>query len=232
MVLSGRRGSDEAWVVYPGNLQARSPKPSERGVKGAVVVQVSAGRVQDVEPVGCDVVRFDLVELDIGEIDDLAELRARLVSAARDRLAHADGRALVLRGQLVGQAELHFDLRRPGALEDLLSALREDFEQDQPFCWWDCIDDQSRPALDIEVARGGSDFAADLIALADQMRLRLSDDDVAVGNLATDLSDGLPGPLRSRRAIERLLKSPSLPPVELMDRALVLALGELEGDRR
>ena len=231
-VLSGRRGSDEAWAVYPGNLQARSPKPSERGAKGAVVVHVSAGRVQDVEPVGCDVVRFDLVELDIGEFDDLAELRARLVSAARDRLASADGRALVLRGHLVGQAELHFDLRRPGALEDLLSALRADFEEDQPFCWWDSIDDQSRPALDLDAARGGSDFAADLIALADQIRLSLSDDDVAVGNLAADLSDGLPGPLRTRRAIERLLKSPSLPPVELIDRALVLALGELEGDRR
>jgi DNA repair exonuclease SbcCD nuclease subunit len=232
MVLSGRRGSDEAWAVYPGNLQARSPKPSERGPKGAVVVRVSAGRVQDVELVGCDVVRFDLVELDVGEIDDLAELRARLVSAARDRLAGADGRALVLRGHLVGRAELHFDLRRPGAREDLLSALREDFESDQPFCWWDSIDDQSRPAVDLDAARGGSDFAADLIALADQIRLGVSNDDVAVGNLATDLSDGLPGPLRTRRAIEQLLKSPGLPPAELVDRALVLALGELEGDRR
>jgi hypothetical protein len=114
----------------------------------------------------------------------------------------------------------------------LLSALRADFEEDQPFCWWDSIDDQSRPALDLDAARGGSDFAADLIALADQIRLSLSDDDVAVGNLAADLSDGLPGPLRTRRAIERLLKSPSLPPVELIDRALVLALGELEGNRR
>ena len=100
MVLSGRRGCDEPWVVYPGNLQARSPKPSERGPKGAVVVHVSRGRVTDVEPVYCDVVRFDLIELDIGDITDLAELRRRLVAAARDRLASAGGRALVLRGSL------------------------------------------------------------------------------------------------------------------------------------
>ncbi len=232
MILSGRGGSDEPWVVYPGNLQARSPKPSERGPKGAVVVHVSGGRVADVEPVGCDVVRFDLVELDTCHLADLAEVRAQLVSASRDRLASADGRSLVLRGRLVGHSELHFDLRRPGTLEDLLIALRDDFAEDQPFCWWDAIDDRSRPPVDLAVARAGSDFAADLVALADQLGLDLATDDGAVDDLAAQLSEGLPGPLRTRRALERLLKSPSLPPLELIDRALVLALGELEGDRR
>ncbi|MGD0440198.1 MAG: DNA repair exonuclease [Acidimicrobiales bacterium] len=232
LTLSGRKGSDEPWVVYSGNIQARSPKPSERGSKGATLVHVSDGHVQDIEPVACDVVRFDLVELDIAEIADLAELRTRLVSAARERLGGADGRALVLRGHLVGQGELHSDLRRPGATEDLRSALREDFEEDRPFCWWDCIDDRSRPAIDLEVARAGSDFAADLISLADALALSLANDDAALDGFATELSEGLPGPLKTRRAIERLLKSSGLPPAELIDRALVLALGELEGDRR
>ncbi len=232
MILSGHRGSDEPWVVYPGNLQARSPKPSERGMKGAVVVHVSGGRVADLEPVGCDAVRFDLVELDIAEIADLAELRDRLAGASRDRLRSADGRSLVLRGQLVGQSDLHLDLRRPGTLQDLLVALREDFAEDQPFCWWDSIDDLSRPAVDLDAARAGSDFAADLIALADELGLSLATDDSAVDDLATDLSEGLPGPLRARRVLERLLRSPSAPPGEIVNRALVLALGELEGDRR
>ena len=232
MVLSGRRGSDEPWVVYPGNLQARSPKPSERGPKGAVVVHVSRGRVTDLEPVSCDVVRFDLVELDIGDVADLAELRSRLVAATRDRLASADGRALVLRGQLGGQGDLHFDLRQPGALEDLLAALRGDFAEDKPFCWWASVDDLSRPAIDLDSARAGSDFAADLIAVADELGRLLESDDAAVEDLATELSEGLPGTLRNRRALEQLLKSSALSSAELVDRALVLALGELEGDRR
>jgi hypothetical protein len=201
-------------------------------MKGAVVVHVSGGRVADLEPVGCDAVRFDLVELDIAEIADLAELRDRLAGASRDRLRSADGRSLVLRGQLVGQSDLHLDLRRPGTLQDLLVALREDFAEDQPFCWWDSIDDLSRPAVDLDAARAGSDFAADLIALADELGLSLATDDSAVDDLATDLSEGLPGPLRARRVLERLLRSPSAPPGEIVNRALVLALGELEGDRR
>ena len=231
MVLSGRPGSDEPWVVYPGNLQARSPKPSERGAKGAVLVHVRGGRVERVEPVACDVVRFDLVELGIGEVADLAELRARLVAASRDRLASVDGRSLVLRGQLVGRGELHHDLRRPGTMEDLLTALRDDFAEVQPFCWWASVDDRSRPAVDLDASRGGSDFAADLVALADELGLSLATDEGAVDDLAAELSDGLPAPLRTRRVLQGLLKSPSLEPAELVDRALVLALSELEGDR-
>jgi DNA repair exonuclease SbcCD nuclease subunit len=232
MILSGRRDSDEPWVVYPGNLQARSPKPSERGLKGAVVVQVRGGRVVDVEPVGCDVVRFDLVELDVAGIADLAELRSRLSGAARDRLASADGRSLVLRAQLVGRGELHFDLLRPGILDDVLIALRDDFAGEDPFCWWDLIDDQSRPAIDLEAVRAGTDFAADLIALADELRHSFATQERAVADLAAELSEGLPGPLRAQRVLERLLESPFAPPTDLVDRALVLALGELEGERR
>ena len=232
MILSGRKDADEPWVVYPGNLQARSPKPSERGPKGAMVVHVRGGRIAGVEPVACDVVRFDLVPLEIAGIADLAVLRSRLVDAARERLASADGRSLVLRGQLLGQGEIHRDLRRPGALPDLLVALREDFSGDDPFCWWDSIDDQSRPLIDIAVARAGADFAADLIVLADELTRKLTSEDQALSELADALSEGLPGPLRQQRAVERLLESSSVPVSDFVDRALVLALGELDGDER
>jgi len=232
MILSSASHAGEPWVVYPGNLQARSPKPSERGMKGAMVVHVCDGRVADVEPVGCDMVRFDLVELDVADIDDLAEVRARLAAGARSVLASADGRSVVVRGQLVGQGEVHGDLRRPGTVPDLLVALREDFAARDPFCWWDCLDDRSRPAVDVAAARAGSDFAADLIGLADELELRLATDEGAMSDLAIELSEGLPGPLRTQRALERMLAPPGAPASELVDRALALALGELEGDGR
>jgi DNA repair exonuclease SbcCD nuclease subunit len=232
MILAGSPSSDQPWVVYPGNLQARSPKPSERGPKGAVVVHVRAGRVAEVEPVSCDVVRFGLVELDVADIADLGELRARLATAATDRLASAAGRSLVLRASLVGQGDLHFDLRRPGVLEDLRATLREDLTDEDPFCWWDSIDDLSRPAIDLDSARAGTDFSADLIGLADALGQRLETDEAALGELAAELSEGLPTKLRTQRALERLLESQGAPLGELVDRALALALGELDGERR
>jgi DNA repair exonuclease SbcCD nuclease subunit len=230
LVLSGHQGSNEPWVVYPGNLQARSPKPSELGPKGATVVHVSQGRVQEVEPVACDVVRFEVVEVSVADCSDLAEVRAFLAREAQDRLESADGRSLVIRANVVGHGELHADLRRPGVVEDLLTALRDDFVSCRPFCWWDSITDRSRPTVGVESARAGADFAADLVALADGLGPTLAADDAALSALAAELSEGLPGPLRNRRALEALLTSGALSPTELVERALVVALGELEGD--
>jgi hypothetical protein len=230
MTLSGREGADEPWVVYPGNLQARSPKPSERGPKGAVVVQVRAGRVKGVEPVSCDVVRFELVEVDVAEVTDLADLRARLAASCKQRLDSAKGRSLVIRGRLVGRGEVASDLGRPGSIEGLLLSLRDDFVEDDPFAWWDCIDDRSRSLVDLDLVGSGSDFAADLVAMANELKRCLSTEHEAVAELAAELSDGLPGPLRTHRALEKLLDTPSA--IELVDRALLLALGELDSDGR
>jgi DNA repair exonuclease SbcCD nuclease subunit len=83
-VLSGHPHGDEPWVVYPGNLQARSPKTSERGAKGAVVVDVHDGRVGGLEFVACDRVRYVAAEVDVTLLSSLDGVRDALVDMARD----------------------------------------------------------------------------------------------------------------------------------------------------
>src|SRR5262249_37436612 len=39
---------EPSFIAYPGNLQGRSPRASERGAKGALVVRVAGGRVAEV----------------------------------------------------------------------------------------------------------------------------------------------------------------------------------------
>jgi len=51
---------------------------------------------------------------------------------------------------------------------------------------------------------------------------------VQVEYLAAELSGDSPERSGQRRVLEQLLKSPNLSPAELVDRALVLALGALE----
>ena len=173
MVLAGRSGSDEPWVVYPGNLQARSPKPSERGPKGAMVVHVRGGRIAEVEPVSCDIVRFGLIELDMTS-SSISPNYGRPAQSCRSRASR------IGRWTLFGVARTafrprrpHSDLCRQGRSRSLLVALREDFAERDPFCWWDSIDDRSRPEIDLDVARSGSDFAADLVAIADELKASL-----------------------------------------------------------
>lgn len=58
--VHGRRTlhQGDPWVVYPGNLQGRSTKPTERGPKGAVVVTVTDGVAAEPTFVPLDRVRF------------------------------------------------------------------------------------------------------------------------------------------------------------------------------
>jgi DNA repair protein SbcD/Mre11 len=183
MVLCGQAGSDGPWVVYSGNLQACSSRPGERGAKGAVVVGVRDGKVQSAVLEPCDSIRYEEISLDVSHSGDLAEVRDGLASASRSLLARGDGRSLIVRGRLIGQSHLHDDLRRPGTPHEILQSLRDDFSRDDPFCWWSSIEDESDPAVDVDDARRTPGFAADLIALADDLRRRLDGDDAAVAEL-------------------------------------------------
>ncbi|MHB1986723.1 MAG: metallophosphoesterase family protein [Acidimicrobiales bacterium] len=184
MVLSGMPRGDEPWVVYPGNLQARSRKPSELGQKGAVVVEVRGGRIEAVEAVACDRVRFAAIELDIAGLDGISDVHAELGERAAGLRVAAQGRSLVLQARLLGRGDAHADLRREGIVEQLLATLRDGSLDLQPFVWWDRIEDATLPGLDLAELRRGDDFAADLLDLADELAVanrngQLADLDVA-----------------------------------------------------
>jgi DNA repair exonuclease SbcCD nuclease subunit len=155
------------WVVYPGVLQGRSPKPSEQGAKGAVVVDVADSRVQQVEFRPLDVVRFAAIELDIAGIVDIADLQRRLDADADQAVDAADGRQLVLRATLTGRGAVHAMLRASDrAVDDLLAALQEGASGR---VWWDRLIDRTAPPVDPDAIRRRGDFAAELLHRADAL---------------------------------------------------------------
>ena len=160
----------DPWVVYPGNLQGRSPRRSERGAKGALIVEVDdAGRVREPEHVALDRVRFDTVDVPIDDVVDLGALHQRLEEVASRRLGLADGRSLLLRARLVGGGLLHADLRRPGLAAAVLAELRADAPLDHPFLWWDRLEVATTSARDLDELRRRNDFVADLLDQAEGM---------------------------------------------------------------
>jgi len=154
--------SQEQWVVYPGNTQGRSPKPSETGAKGVVVVTCEGNRVLGVEHVPTDVVRFVTVSVDVGELSgtsDLSDLRRLLVQRAELLLSESAGRALILRVHLTGRSHLYHLLTRPGALEQLLQDLREGGESEESgLLWWESLVNNTRPPIDLCVYEERADF--------------------------------------------------------------------------
>ena len=157
------------WIAYPGNLQGLSPKPSELGAKGTLLVDVDDGQVANVDFLPLDVVRFDAFDLDIAELVDVAGLIDALVGAARERAATHDGRTAVLRVSLTGRGAVHLDLRRSHVRDQVLLPVRTALASGTPAVWLDAIDDRTSPELDVAALRGRGDFAADLIARVDSL---------------------------------------------------------------
>ncbi|MCC7274782.1 MAG: DNA repair exonuclease [Alphaproteobacteria bacterium] len=109
----------DPWIVYPGNLQGRSPR--ETGDKGVTLVTVADGRTT-VEHRALDAVRWAAEAIDVagaGSRDDVLGLVGERLRALLDA---ADGRGLALRLRLAGTTALHHVL-----VADL-AGLREDIE--------------------------------------------------------------------------------------------------------
>ena len=178
----------EPWVVYPGNLQGRSPKPSETQAKGALVVEVESDAVREVRFAACDSIRFVNLALDTSSLTDLPALQAELMSAAAAAQTAHGSRDLLLRAALSGRGALHADLRRPGALDTLLEALREECGEARPFLWWNALRDETRAALDRDAIAARADFSAELLAVSGA----LAADDAALQQQLAALNSGLP----------------------------------------
>lgn len=107
-------------IVYPGNLQGRSPK--ETGGKGASIVSVQDGRITACTHHDLDVVRWEHISVAIGGIAH----RPDIVEAVRDSLAGvtriARDKPVALRLTLTGASPLH------SALQVHLELLRQEVQ--------------------------------------------------------------------------------------------------------
>ena len=208
------------WIAYPGNLQGLSPKPSELGAKGALLVDVDDGQVASVDFLPLDVVRFDAFDLDIAELVDVAGLIDALVGAARERAATHGGRTAVLRVSLTGRGAVHLDLRRSHVRDQVLVPVRTALASATPAVWLDAIDDRTSPELDVAALRGRGDFAADLIATVDSVLATSA----GRADLIASYVDGLPS-----GDLLQLLGTAvdAAPPDDEIRRALAIALNRM-----
>jgi DNA repair exonuclease SbcCD nuclease subunit len=156
----------EPWVVYPGNLQGRSTKPTERGAKGAVVVSVTDGVAAAPEFVALDRIRFVDVEVSISPYGEVATLLDQLESLTSPSVH--DGRSLVVRATVGGAGPLHEQLLSPARRAEVLEELRRRDTERTPFVWWQSISWETRGELAVVDLRQRDDFTADLLRTCEQ----------------------------------------------------------------
>ena len=180
------------------------------------------------EFVACDRIRYGTIDVELSQFGSLDVLRDALAGAARTAIARAAGRSVVLQAHLRGRSELHGPLRAPQALAEVLASLRDDFTPADQWAWWDRLVDDSEPLIRLEDLRGGSDFAADLIAIAEGLATVCTEPALVPGLEASlppdfldDVTSTLPKSLRARALASELSAR------QLLEAGLIAALDEL-----
>jgi len=107
-------------VVYPGNLQGRSPR--ETGSKGAHVIGVQEGRISSLEHRSLDTVRWSHARLDVSDATDLPEIVLLIKEQIELAYEEAEQRAVAVRVTLAGATALHHEIQLAG------SFLREELD--------------------------------------------------------------------------------------------------------
>ena len=98
--------SRDPWIVYPGNLQGRSPR--ETGPKGAMRVSVEDGRVVEVEPLAPRRARAGRTRRSMSpDLPKRGEAPARVAAALERAYRAAEGRPLAVRVTLTGITPAH-----------------------------------------------------------------------------------------------------------------------------
>ena len=96
--------SSDPWVVFPGNVQGRHAR--ETGAKGVTVVTVDDGGAATVEAATCDVVRWEVVGVDVGSCKNVDDALDAVLAAVDAAEAAAGGRLLAARVVMEGTSEL------------------------------------------------------------------------------------------------------------------------------
>jgi len=97
--------SRDPWIVYPGNLQGRSIR--ECGERGAVLVDVADGVVDDVRRIVTDSARWAEIFVDAAPHSDETGLLRAVEAEVRAHAEAAEGRLLAVRVVLTGATPLH-----------------------------------------------------------------------------------------------------------------------------
>ena len=139
--------SEEPWIVFAGNCQGRHAR--ETGPRGCYLVTVDDHLdVESAEWRTLDVVRWEVVEADLGGLEQESEVVRRIRDALSLAIESAEGRLLATRILLTGASPLHgVLLREIGRIRAEVAAIAQDFGEDA--VWIEQIKVATSPVYDL-----------------------------------------------------------------------------------
>ena len=154
-------------IVYPGNPQGRHP--NEPGARGAYLVDVDDHGAAHLQFRAMDVVRWETLSLDIGDLEAEQALIDAVNNLAEDALATAEGRSVVVRLELTGRGPLHRWLRAGDTTRDIQEQLNDYYTNRTAWLWCEGVRAGTASPVDRELAARREDFVGDLARLGEEM---------------------------------------------------------------
>ncbi len=181
--------SRNPWIVYPGNLQGRSPR--ETGAKGAMRVSVEDGRIVAVEPVPLDAARWAHESVDVSACADESDVLSRIAAGLSRAHETAEGRPLAARLTLTGVTPTHARLvARREFIEDEARVLGFQLAGD---CWVERVKIGTRAPEERQVAEADAlDIDALVGATSEEPEFA-----AVVADIVASVADKLPRELRA-----------------------------------
>lgn len=103
--------SQDPWIVFSGNCQGRDAR--ETGARGCRLVTINDSlEVESTEWRELDVVRWAVLDIDVGGVTEESEVRSRVSKSMSAAVADADGRLVAARIAFSGATPLHGSLHR------------------------------------------------------------------------------------------------------------------------
>jgi DNA repair exonuclease SbcCD nuclease subunit len=147
-------------VVYSGNTQGRHAR--ETGAKGAVVVDVEDGRVQT-RFVGCDVMRWEKLEIAADRDDSPRDLVQKAKRAIQDADRKSEGRALAARIAFTGATDANRKLSRMEDRARFVADVRAAARDASDRAWVEKVEIALTSLTDLETLRSARDLVGDLL---------------------------------------------------------------------
>ncbi len=148
-------------IIYPGNPQGRDF--GETGAKGCTLVNVDSDNKMTVRFIPVQLIRFEEVEVTLGEEDKTDSLADKIQRARNNIEDYDDDVSCILRVNITGRTLLHSYLNKPGEIEQLRELFNEGQLEHGIFTWIDQIRLNTMPLVDISSVERGNDFAAEII---------------------------------------------------------------------
>jgi DNA repair exonuclease SbcCD nuclease subunit len=156
----------DPWVVYPGNTQGRHTR--ETGAKGCVLVQADGARIERVDFVPTDTLRYFVSEVRLSEDDDRDELFAKVRARLEEIVAESDGRTAAVELRVKGACRAHAAVAKER--ESILAQLRADAIDRGGDVWLEKVQLATVPAQSLEALRAAQGLVAELLHWTEHLR--------------------------------------------------------------